>query len=174
MKLYLDYKKLFNTILIFFILLMPFGVFPPLQRIVGETISYAETAEEIKNKINQKNLDIVKLEEQIKTYQNELDVLGKQKNSLSVSLKQLDLTKKKLMTDISVTQNKIDKTNLKIQGLSSDIGDKEGAIKDHKDSIALELQKTNEFEHENILETMLGSGDFTAIWNDIDNIATVR
>ena len=174
MKLYLDYKKLFNTILIFFILLMPFGVFPPLQRIVGETISYAETAEEIKNKINQKNLDIVKLEEQIKTYQNELDVLGKQKNSLSVSLKQLDLTKKKLMTDISVTQNKIDKTNLKIKELNSDIGDKQNSIANNIDSIAMEIRKTNEFELKSVLQIVLSEGDFTTIWNDIDNIVTVR
>src|SRR3990167_4591671 len=174
MKLYHDYKKLFKSAralgsseslklsLIVILIIVPF------------VFSYAETAREIRDKIDQKSEDIVKLEEQIKIYQNELDGLGKQKNSLSVSLKQLDLTKKKLNNDISVTQKKIDKTNLKIQGLSSDIGDKEGAIKDHKDSIALELQKTNEFEHENILETMLGSGDFTAIWNDIDNIATVR
>ena len=34
-------------------------------------------------------------------------------------LKQLDLTTKKLVADISLTQNKIDKTNLKIRGIKS-------------------------------------------------------
>jgi len=166
MKLYHAYKKQYKFIFIRALFLV--------LALVPFVFSYAETAREIRDKIDQKSYDITKLEEQIKIYQNELDGLEKQKNSLSVSLQQLDLTKKKLTADISVTQKKIDKTSLKIQELSSDIGDKEGAIKNHKDSIALELQKTNEFEHKNILETILSNEDFTAIWNDLDNIATVR
>ena len=137
-------------------------------------VAYAQTAKEIRDKIDQKSADIKKLEEQIRAYQGELDDLGKEKNSLFVSIKELDLTKAKLVTDISVTQNEIDKTNLKIQGLSSDIGDKEGAIKDHKNSIALEIRKTDDFERGNILQTLLSENDFTEIWNDIDNIGTVR
>ena len=131
MKQYRDYKKLFSTIVLIIFLITPLG------------FSHGETAKEIRDKIDQKSADIAKLEEQLKIYQSELDSLGKQKNSLSVSIQQLDLTKKKLNTDISVTQNKIDKTNLKIQGLSSDIGDKEGSILNNKNSIALELLKTN-------------------------------
>ena len=173
MKPYPDYKKLFNLILIFLVLFIPFGIFPSLRQIAGEAILYAETMEEIRNKINQKSEDIAKLEEQIKIYQNELDVLGKQKNSLSVSIKQLDLTKKKLMTDISVTQNKIDKTNLKIKGLNSDIGDKQNSIANNIDSIAMGIRKTNEFELRNTLQTILSENDFTAIWNEIDNISTI-
>lgn len=162
MKLYLDYKKLFSIILLVALLVIPV------------VFSYAETAEEIRNKIDQKSVEIEKLEEQIRAYQSELDDLSKQKNSLSVSIKQLDLTKKKLITDISVTQNKIDKTNFKIQGLSSDIGDRESSIKNNIDSIALEIRKTNEFELETILETILSENDFTLMWNDIDNIVTIR
>ena len=173
MKPYPDYKKLFNLILIFLVLFIPFGIFPSLRQIAGEAILYAETMEEIRNKINQKSEHIAKLEEQIKIYQNELDVLGKQKNSLSVSIKQLDLTKKKLMTDISVTQNKIDKTNLKIKGLNSDIGDKQNSIANNIDSIAMGIRKTNEFELRNTLQTILSENDFTAIWNEIDNISTI-
>jgi len=137
-------------------------------------VVYSQSAEEIKDKIDQKSADIQKLEEQIKVYQSELDDLGKEKNSLSVSLKELDLTKKKLVTDISVTQHEIDKTNLKIQGLSSDIGDKEVAIKDHKNSIALQIRRTDAFERGDILQTLLSENDFTEIWNDIDNIETVK
>ncbi len=162
MKLYQDYKKLFSIILILFLLVVPF------------IFSHAETADEIRDKIDQKTADIAKLEEQLKIYQGELDSLGKQKDSLSVSIQQLDITKKKLNTDISVTQKKIDKTNLKIQDLSSDIGDKEGSIANNKTSIALELRQTNEFEAENLIQMILSEKDFTDVWNDIDNIATVR
>ncbi len=165
MKLYLDYKKRHKTITGFLLIILFFTSF---------VFSYAQNADDIRDRIEQRNADIAKLEEQIRIYQGELDALGKQKNSLSVSIKQLDLTKKKLQTDIAVTQKKIDQTNFKIEGLTSDIGDKEGAILNHKDSIALEIRETNQFELENIMQTLLSKNNFTEIWNDIDNRATVR
>jgi murein DD-endopeptidase MepM/ murein hydrolase activator NlpD len=169
MKHYPDYKmrkKQYNLIFL--------GVFILILGIIPAVFSHAQTADEIRQQIEQKNADIAKLEEELRVYQGQLAELGKQKSSLNGSIKLLDITKKKLQTDISVTQSKIDKTNLKIEGLSSDIGYKEGAIINHKDSIALELRETNEFEMENILQTILSKNDFTEIWNDIDNRATVR
>lgn len=170
MKQYHDYKQHKKRFLNFAFL----GMLVLILGIVPSVFSYAETADEIRDRIEQKNADIAKLEEEIRIYQGQLDSLGKQKNSLSVSIKQLDLTKKKLQTDIAVTQSKIDKKNIEIDGLSSDIVYKEGAIINHKDSIALELRETNQFEQENILQTILSKNDFTEIWNDIDNRATVR
>ena len=136
--------------------------------------SSAQTITDIQNKINQKDTDIVQLEKEIAIYQAQLDDLGQQKSSLSSSIKQLDLTKKKLNADIAVTNNKIDKTNLKIQNLSSDINTKESSIENNINSIKLEIKNMSEFEEENIVETILSNNDFTLIWNDIDNIVTVR
>jgi murein DD-endopeptidase MepM/ murein hydrolase activator NlpD len=162
MKLYQDYKKQFNIIILVLL------VFSPVF------FSSAQTAEEIRNKINQKSVDIALLEAQIEAYQRELDNLGKQKDSLSVSIKELDITKKKLNTDISVTQSKIDKTNLQIQNLNSDIGDKESSINNNLDSIELEIRKINELENTSLIETILSDNNFTLIWNDINDIITVR
>src|SRR3989338_4104757 len=97
MKLYPVYKKQFNITLLVILLIV--FIFLPVFFI------YAQTALELQNKINQKDADINKLEEEIKAYQIELENLGKQKNSLSKSLKELDLTRKKLVADINVTQN---------------------------------------------------------------------
>jgi murein DD-endopeptidase MepM/ murein hydrolase activator NlpD len=169
MKHYLDYKKLFNIFLpagkagVLIILLM-----------VPIAFSSAQTALDIQNKINQKDTDIAQLEKEISTYQAELDSLGQQKSSLNSSLKALDLTKKKLNADIAVTQKKIDKTNLTIQSLSSDINIKEDSIKNNLDSIKLEIRNINEFERKSMVETILSDNDFTVIWNDIDNTITVR
>ena len=134
----------------------------------------AQTILDLQNKISQKDSDIAKLEEEIKAYQTELDSLEKQKSSLSGSIKQLDVTRKKLNADISVTQKKIDKTNFKIQSLSSDIGVKESVIGNDIESIKLGIKKTNELELGNVLETLLSTDDFTIMWNDIDNMATVH
>jgi len=163
MKPYHAYKKQFKLILLILMLTALPWVF-----------AYAETASEIRAKIDEKNADIAELEQLIKVYQGELDSLGKQKDSLNVSIKELDITKKKLMTDISVTQSKIDKANLTIENLSSDISTKEEIIRDDTDSILLELKKTDEFEQKSLIESILSEDDFTIVWNDIDNIETLR
>ena len=136
--------------------------------------SHAQTASEIREKINQRDSDIEKLEREIAAYQSQLDGLGKQKNSLSKSLKELDLMRKKLNADIAVTQNKIAKTNLKIQGLSSDIGVKENSIGNNISSIKLEIKNLSELEEKGLVETLLSDDDFSAVWNDIDNMMAVR
>ncbi len=165
MKHYPDCKKHFNIVLlgIFFAIL-----FFPL------VFSYAQTAGELNNKINQKNTDIAKLEEQIKQYQAQLNNLGKQKNSLDRSLKELDLTRKKLAADIKVTEKKIEKTNFKIQELSFDIGNKEETIQNNTEVISIYIRKTNEFELGSIIEKVLSEEKIADVWNDIDNMASVR
>ncbi len=141
--------------------------------IVPFVFSYAQTIQELNEKINQKNTDINKLEQEIEQYQIELNNLGKQKDSLNVSLKQIDLNRKKLAADISVTQNKIDKTNLKIKELSLEIDNKQDIILNNIDALSLDIRKINELEQDNILATMLSENDFTVIWNDIDNMAVI-
>lgn len=136
--------------------------------------SYAQNISDLQNKISQKDTDIQELEKEIATYQKQLDNIGEQKNSLSRSIKELDINRKKLNADISVTQKKIDKTNLKIQSLSSDIGLKQNSISNNIESIELHIKDTNEFEMNTIVEIILSEDDFTVLWNDVDNIVTVR
>ncbi|MFA6353850.1 MAG: peptidoglycan DD-metalloendopeptidase family protein [Candidatus Paceibacterota bacterium] len=162
MKLYQDYKKLFKVL----ILVISFAI--PI------VFSYAETALEIQNKINQKNSDISALEREIDAFQAELDSLGQQKSSLNNSLKQLDITRKKLNADIAITEKKIDKTNLSIENLSFDIGSKQNRINNDIEAIKLGMKQINETDQSNMLQTLLSINDFTVIWNDIDNLASVR
>lgn len=162
MKLYHDYKKQFNTLVLIILLFFPF------------VFSHAQSAQNLQDQINQKNSDIDQLEKEIANFQIQLDSLGQQKSSLSSSLKALDLTKKKLDADITLTQKKIDKTNFTILGLNSDIIIKEDSIKNNLDSISLEIKNINELEQSSLVENILSSNDFSVIWNDIDNIITVR
>lgn len=157
-----DWKKRFSAGFLVLALLLP-AVF-----------SYAQSAQDIREKIEEKDSEIQKLEKEIAAYQSQIDDLGKQKNSLQNSLKELDLTKKKLNADIAVTQNKIDKTNLKIKNLSSDIGSKQEAINNNIGSIKSGIQDVNEFEKKSLVETILSDSDFTSLWNDVDNIVSVR
>lgn len=162
MRQFQDYKREFSFFLLGFLLIVPM------------VFSYAETAQELNDKIDQKNDDIVKLEQEIKSYQNELNSLGQQKNSLANSLKELEITRKKLVADMSVTQVKIDKTNLKIKSLGSQIVNKEDAIYDSKESIKLDIKRSDEYENFSLAEILLSKNNFSDVWNDVDNILTVR
>src|SRR3989338_5568028 len=168
MKLYPAYKKLLNRARALdsyqSLKLWLVVIFLGILLFIPTFFSYAQTAQELQNKISQKDSDITKLEEEIKIYQAELTNIGQQKNSLSKSIQELDLTRKKLVADISITQKKIDKTNFKIQDF----------IANGVDSISAGIRNTNEFEQGSLLETLLSENDFSVIWNDIDNIATVR
>lgn len=166
MKPSFAYKTQFSfALIVLFVVLILFtsGVF----------LSSAQTADELNTKIDQKNAEIEKLEKEIKLYQSQLGELAKQKDSLSNAIKELDITKKKLNADISITQNQIDKTNFKISGLSSDIGVKEVSIGNAEDSIAIAIRSMNDFEQITTAELVL-SEDVTEMWNDIDNIITIR
>ncbi len=165
MKQSTDYKKLsvFKLIVFFALLVLPM------------LFLHAQTADELKNKIDQKSSEIEKLEKDIASFQSQLNTLGKQKSTLAGSIKELDLTKKKLNADISVTQNKIDKKNLEIQGLSSDISVHETNIDNNREVISTQLRSIDEYERSGLTETILSTEkDFTNIWNDIDNMLSLR
>src|SRR3989344_7127689 len=104
MRPFQDYKKRFKLIFCILVVFLTAPVF----------FSFAQTAKELQNKIDQRKNDIAKLEIEIRSYQKELDELGQEKNSLSSSIKALDITRKKLNADISITENKIEKTNIRI------------------------------------------------------------
>lgn len=136
--------------------------------------SYAQTVTDIQNKIADKDFDIKKLEQEIASYQIELNNLGEQKNSLNSSIKQLDITKKKLNANIAVTEKKITKTTLKIENLGQDINTKEKYITNNIKSINLGLKQINEFESGSIVVNLLSYDNFSSIWNDVDNVISVR
>lgn len=135
---------------------------------------FAQTAEELQTKINQKNNDIFILEQEIRSYQNQLDVLSKEKKTLTGSIKTFDITRKKLNSDISITEKKIERTNLNIDNLNSNINTKQYSISNNLKVIANSIKQVNEYDNKDIFISILSSGDFSSIWADIDNMATLR
>jgi murein DD-endopeptidase MepM/ murein hydrolase activator NlpD len=162
MRHYNVYKIIFSSILLFLALSLP------------AYFTEAQTAGALRSKIDEKSAEIEKLEAEIKSYQSQLVNLGQQKNSLGNALAELDITKKKLNADISVTQKKIDQTNLKITALGSQINVKEDSISNAREAIVSDIKKTNELEETSLIENMLSEEDFTTVWNDIDNMMNVR
>ena len=137
-------------------------------------IAKAQTIDELKSKISEKNDDIKKLEEEIRGYQNEIDGLGKQADSLKNTLAGLDLSRKKLETSLAITENKITATNLEIKQLGQQIDDKDERIDHSKRVIAQSLSAISQIDSASVLETMLGQETFSEVWNKADELNTLQ
>jgi murein DD-endopeptidase MepM/ murein hydrolase activator NlpD len=122
------------------------------------TISYAQTAEELKSQIDSHSEQIKKLNEDIKKYQIQIDETGKQANTLTNTIKTLDINQQKVGTEIKKTETSISKTNLILQELSKEILTTEQKIDLGKQAIASSLRNVNETDDVSMVEIMLGSG----------------
>lgn len=136
----------------------------------GATFTYGQTTSDLINKIEEKNNEIKKLEEEIRLYNLEVDNANKQALTLKNTLKTLDLTKKKITTDISLTENKINKTALTIEQLGSEINKTENSIDTNKIAIINAIKEVRSLEDINIMQILLSNKNISDIWTEIDHI----
>lgn len=136
----------------------------------GVNITYGQTTNDLINKIEEKNNEIKKLEEEIKQYNLEVDSASKQAVTLKNTLKTLDLTKKKITTDINLTENKINKTALTIEQLGSEINKTENSIDTNKIAIINAIKEVQSLEDINIMQILLSNKNISDIWTEIDYI----
>lgn len=135
---------------------------------------YSQSASELKDKISARNESIKRLEEEIKQYQTDIEALGKEKDSLSNTIKSLDISKKKLQADTRITENKIEAKNLEIKELSLQIGDKDERIEDGKRVISQSLYNISQVNSSSIFESLLSTESLSDIWNNADQLASLQ
>lgn len=132
------------------------------------THSIAQTANDLKNKIDERNEQIKELETQIQKYNEEADIVGKEAKTLQTTIKTLDLTEKKLKTDLTLTDRKISKTELTIDEISNEITKTSNHISTNKDAITKLLQNTQNADNVSLFETFLSGESFSETWNEVD------
>lgn len=134
----------------------------------------AQSIDELKTKIADRNNDIKQLEEEIKGYQGQIEDLGKQADSLKNTLTELDLSRKKLETNLAITQAKIDNTTLEIKELSLQIDDKSERISDGRRVIAQSLSSIARSDDSSIIETILGSQSLSSALDGAEQLNTLQ
>ncbi len=134
----------------------------------------AQTADELQQKISTRNADIVRLEQEIAAYQNELAETGKEKDTLSKSLKQLDLNKKSLLAEINLTEDKIGEKNDELASLSEQITVTGGQIDVNKEVVKNMIKRLNERGDMSLFALVASGGSIGDIWKEIDRIAALN
>lgn len=161
----MNYRK--KTILAILLLtFIPLQIFTEPKGIVN-----AATIDELQREIDARNQNIKNLEKEIAQIQGQVQEVGKQANTLTNTIKSLDLSKQKLQTDIGVTENKIGKTNLQIQQLAVDINRKENSIEENREIIGETLRKMYQQESESFVTTLLGRANLSSVWDSLDALA---
>lgn len=138
--------------------------------------AYAQTpsADDLKNKIEERNNQIKQIEEEIRQYNIEVANAGSEAKTLQGTIKSLELTKKKLLKDISLTESKISKANLTIEQLDDQIVDTKSKISINKKAIISAIKSMQSLEDLNLTNLILSNKNVSDIWIDIDNIGQVQ
>lgn len=136
--------------------------------------AWAASIDDLKNMIFDRNNKIEELEKEIQQYEGELKEVGKEKQTLQGAINQLDVSRKKVTTDISLTQNKIGATDLEIGRLGDEIGDKEQHILQNKAAIGETLRTMHEVESDSLLETILVHKNISEVWDQLETLERVQ
>lgn len=159
----MQYTKLKKNKIIFSIsiLLFIFGL---------NSITSAETVEELEAKIEIQRKEKEKLDQEIARQRTKLLEINQQKNTLQTTVNSLDLTEKKLGTEIKKTEVDINESNYLLNKLELEINDKRDRITNNKLVLAKTIREINQVESESLVEIVLLRKDFSEIFNDLKNL----
>jgi murein DD-endopeptidase MepM/ murein hydrolase activator NlpD len=118
--------------------------------------------DQLKSQINNHTTQIANLEKEIGQYQQNLNATTKQATTLKNELTTIDTERKKLGTEIKVTENKVSQTNLNLQRLAIEIGDKDESIKNHQAALGESLRKLRATEDDTLVEMLLSQNDLSS------------
>lgn len=130
--------------------------------------------DELKSKIDKRNLDIAELEKQIQSYQKQIDALNSQSSSLKSTLKTLQLTREKLEKNIALTQDKITAKNFELQKLNLNINETISDITDSNRIIAKTFSMINEIDNQSLPAIVLGSKSISEGLGSVEQIGTIQ
>ena len=135
---------------------------------------HAQNVDELKEKINERSQNIQQLEEEIRGYQTQIENISKEATSLKNTLASLDLSKKKIETNLTLTQRKIENTNQEIKELATQIDDKSERIGDSRRVIAHSLSAIAQSDNASLLETFLSSQSLASAWHSAEELTRLQ
>ncbi len=134
----------------------------------------AADVDELRDKIDQTQEQIDKLNNEIAQLERDLQKVGADRSTLEAAIKELNLTRQKLLSDITLTQKKIEKANYSIEQLGLAIGDKQLKIDRNTEILANALRTVQETDGQSFVETVLTYDSLSELWVELDQLAVVR
>lgn len=152
-----------------------------LSLIVGGfyvSTSFAQTGStdvsELQQQIIDRNKRLLDLKKEIDQYQKVLTEVSQEKRTLESAVTELDVSRKKISTEIEVTRNQIDLTDSQIRELEIEIKEKEFTIERNQDVIADSLRQLNELDEATFVETLLRHDNLSDFWDELEKVQSFQ
>lgn len=133
-------------------------------------VSDAQSVNELKEKISDRNKKISQLEQEIQKYEYEIKEISQEKQTLKNAIKSLDITSQKIEADIEATRNKIDASELKIRQLTLEIELQKEKMERSKEAISRTFQKLNQAESSSLVENFLAHDNLAEFWDELESL----
>ncbi|OHA19562.1 MAG: hypothetical protein A3C08_02665 [Candidatus Taylorbacteria bacterium RIFCSPHIGHO2_02_FULL_47_18] len=129
---------------------------------------------DLQYKISERNQQIAALEKEIAAYQGELDKLGGEANSLKNAISELDITRRKLLAEITATESKISAATLSIDSLTENIAVQQVSIGRGSAGMEKTLRILAENGRSSMAEIFLNENGFSGAWREADALRVVQ
>ncbi len=141
---------------------------------VGPLFSEAQSAEELRQKMEDRENRIQKLRSEISSYESELREIDQETQSLENTLKQLRVTQDKLRSEIEVAENRIEVKNDSIASLEREVQTIENKLDTHHQAIADTLRRINEENDTSTVEAFLKFKTIAEFWSRMDSLERLQ
>ena len=142
--------------------------------VFSPTFLIADTVDDIRQQINDHNSQITELNKEITQYQKQLDSVSNKKKTLQGSLTQLDISRKKVTANISVTKNKIAATELEIQQLQQGISSTQNVIDKDSAGLGEAIRLMGEKDTISMAASLFASENVSSAWKDSDALGILQ
>ncbi|MBP9771740.1 MAG: peptidoglycan DD-metalloendopeptidase family protein [Candidatus Pacebacteria bacterium] len=139
----------------------------------GRTV-VAQDVDELRDKIDEAEEQIDKLNDEIAVLEKELQKVGADRSTLEAAIQALNLTRQKLLSDITLTQKKIEQTGYSIKQLGIEITDKEAKIERNNTILGNALRTVQAADDQSLIETVLAYESLSELWVELDQLETVQ
>lgn len=136
-------------------------------------ISGAATIDELRQTIEGRENQIKEIEAEIEEYQRQIDAKVVEADTLKNEISRLETLLKRLNAEIRLTQSKIQASELTLEKLTIEIGDKSEEIEEQKAALGEILRSIYESESESLVEILLkhrALSDFFGALRQIENL----
>jgi murein DD-endopeptidase MepM/ murein hydrolase activator NlpD len=131
-------------------------------------------AEILRLQINSRAKEINKLETEISKYQKELNTVSAQKRTLTNTIYELDLNRKRTTANIALTKERIGDAEERIQSLTKEVGTRSEALKRMIAATAETIRSVDSTEDTSFMENFLRNGTLSTTINNIENLRDVQ
>lgn len=136
--------------------------------------AFALTASQIRQQMEDTNDQIEQIDREIKSLSNQITLTSQEKDTLANTLKELNLTRSKLLKEKEIIQKKINTAGLVIKNISSDITDKESSINISRKSLANMIRSLYENDNELLIERILSEESFTDFSRNYNDVLSLN